>query len=257
LGEPYSTAANSVIDYFAEELPGIPIIGGMASGGNGPDSNRVFLNDEMKSFGAVGAIIRGGSPVRTVVSQGCRPIDKTYVVTKADQTLVGELGGMPAIERLRELMPTLPERDQRLLQNGLHLGIVMNEYQESFARGDFLISNVIGFRQDDGAIAIGNRVRVGQTVQFHVRDAEGADEDLSQLLQSNLAANTSKPRGALLFSCNGRGTRLFTESNHDAGSIQRVAGPLPLAGFFAQGEFGPVGGRNFIHGFTASVAFFE
>lgn len=257
LGEPYSTDPNSVINYFADELPEVPIIGGMASGGNGPDTNRLFLNDAMISFGAIGLIIRGGPRIRTVVSQGCRPIGRPFIVTRAEQNLVGELGGMSAIARLRELLPTLSERDQELLQQGLHLGIVINEYQESFARGDFLISNVLGFRQEDGSIAVGNRVRVGQTVQFHVRDAEAADEDLTQLLEQNLNANDARPAGALLFSCNGRGTRLFSEPNHDAAAIQRLAGPLPLAGFFAQGEFGPVGKRNFIHGFTASIALFE
>jgi small ligand-binding sensory domain FIST len=100
-------------------------------------------------------------------------------------------------------------------------------------------------------------VRVGQTVQFHVRDAEAADEDLVQLLEPDQRANPNPPQAALLFSCNGRGTRLFPEPNHDAGTIQEKVGPIPLAGFFAQGEFGPIGGKNYIHGFTASVAFFE
>ncbi len=133
----------------------------------------------------------------------------------------------------------------------------MNEYQDTFARGDFLISNVIGAAADDGSIAIGNPVRVGQRVQFHVRDAEAADEDLVQLLEQDQRANPNPPQAALLFSCNGRGTRLFPEPNHDAGTIQEKVGPIPLAGFFAQGEFGPIGCKNYIHGFTASVAFFE
>lgn len=256
LGEPYSTDPKSILQYFTDELPGVPVVGGMASGGAGPDTNRLFLDRSMVSSGAVGVVIRSGPPVRTVVSQGCRPIGRHYIVTRADQNLVGELGGMPAIDRLRELLPTLPPHDQQLLQRGLHLGIVINEYQDSFTRGDFLISNVVGFRQEDGAIAISNRVRVGQTVQFHVRDADAADEDLSQLLAERLGACDDRPEAALLFSCNGRGTRLFPEPHHDAAAIERLAGPLPLAGFFAQGEFGPVGGKNFIHGFTASIALF-
>jgi small ligand-binding sensory domain FIST len=132
----------------------------------------------------------------------------------------------------------------------------MNEYQETFQRGDFLISNVIGASADAGSIAIGNAVRVGQTVQFHVRDAEAADEDMRHILDQSRGAATSRPAAALLFSCNGRGTRLFPEPNHDAGALQELCGPLPLAGFFAQGEFGPVGRKNYIHGFTASVALF-
>jgi len=257
LGEPISSVPNSMIDRFADELPGVPLIGGMASGGAGPDSNHLFLNAESIPYGAIGVVVRGGPRIRSVVSQGCRPIGTHYLVTKAEENIVYELGGTPPIERLRELLPTLSERDQRLLKNGLHLGIVMNEYQDTFARGDFLISNVIGTRPDDGAIAIGNLVRVGQTVQFHVRDADTADEDLVQLLEQDRTANPNSPQAALLFSCNGRGTRLFPEPNHDAGTIQELVGPIPLAGFFAQGELGPVGRKNYIHGFTASVAFFE
>lgn len=256
-GEPFSAVPKSVIDRFAHELPGIPLIGGMASGGAGPGTNRLFLNSKTIPTGAVGAVLRGGPRIRSVVSQGCRPIGKHYVVTRAEQNIVHELGGVLPMQRLRELLPTLSDQDQQLVQKGLHLGIVMNEYQETFARGDFLISNVIGFREDDGSLAIGNRVRVGQTVQFHVRDAVTAHEDLVQLLEQDRTTNSNSPQAALLFSCNGRGTRLFPEPNHDAGTIQEKVGPIPLAGFFAQGELGPVGGKNYIHGFTASVAFFE
>ena len=257
LGDPFSAVPKSMIDRFADELPGVPLIGGMASGGAGPGTNRLFLNAGSIAYGAVGAVVRGGPRIRSVVSQGCRPIGIHYVVTKAEENIVYELGGVPPVERLRELLPTLTERDQRLLQGGLHLGIVMNEYQDTFARGDFLISNVMGTRPDDGAIAIGNMVRVGQTVQFHVRDADTADEDLVQLLERDRDANPNPPQAGLLFSCNGRGTRLFPEPNHDAETIQQRVGPIPLAGFFAQGELGPVGGKNYVHGFTASVAFFE
>ena len=257
MGEPFSAAPNSVIDRFAEDLPGVPLMGGMASGGAGPDMNRLFLNSDTVPHGAVGAVVRGGPRIRSVVSQGCQPIGTHFVITKSEENILYELGGVSPMQRLHELFPTLSERDQRLIQSGLHLGIVMNEYQDTFARGDFLISNVIGAGSDDGSLTIANPVRVGQTVQFHVRDAEAADEDLVQLLTQDQAANPNPPQAALLFSCNGRGTRLFPEPNHDAGAIREHAGPIPLAGLFAQGEFGPIGPRNFIHGFTASVALFE
>ena len=256
LGEPYSSVPDSVIDRFADELPGVPLLGGMASGG-GPGANRVFLNDDCLSDGTVAVLLQGGPKVRSVVSQGCRPIGPTFVVTKSERNIVFELGGKPTIDRLRELLPGLPERDQRLVQRGLHLGIAMSEYKPSFGRGDFLIANVIGADQQIGAIAIGNLVRPGQTVQFHIRDADTADEDLVHLLDQHRAEQPSPTHAALLFSCNGRGTRLFEEPHHDASAIQRVLGQMPVAGFFAQGELGPVGGKNYIHGFTASVACFE
>ncbi len=256
-GDPFTSAPNPIIDRLAEDLPNVPIFGGMASGGSGPGKNRLFLNSQTIADGAVGAVIYRGSRIRSIVSQGCRPIGTHFVVTKADRNIVFELGGVPTIERLKEIFPTLSEHDQRLAQKGLHLGIVMNEYQETFDRGDFLISNVLGADGEDGSIALGNFVRVGQTVQFHVRDAETADEDLVQLIEQDLEVHANSPQAALLFGCNGRGTRLFPEPNHDAQTIQSKLGPLPLAGFFAQGELGPVGGKNYIHGYTASVACFE
>ena len=256
LGEPFSTVPDSIIDRFAEELPGVPLLGGMASGGS-PGSNRVFLNDECLKHGAVALVMRGGPKIRSIVSQGCRPIGPTFVVTKAERNILFELGGKPTIDRLREFVPFLSERDQRLVQGGLHVGIAMNELKPTFQRGDFLIANVIGADQELGAIAIGNFARVGQTVQFHIRDADTADEDLTHLLDAHRAERPTPTQAALLFSCNGRGTRLFPEPNHDAGSIQQVLGRIPLAGLFAQGELGPVGGKNYMHGYTASIACFE
>ena len=255
LGDPYSSLPQSVIDLLAGELPGVPVVGGMASGG-GPGENRLFLYDQMLESGAVGVVIRGGPRVRTIVSQGCRPIGTTFVVTKADRNIIYELGGIPPLERLHKIYPELPPRDQQLVENGVHLGVAMNEYKDSFQRGDFLIVNVHGADRTTGALSTGGLMRVGQTVQFHIRDADTADEDLRHLLEHGQSIPCSH-RGALLFSCNGRGSRMFSVLNHDAAAIQELLGPLPLAGFFAQGELGPVGGKNYIHGFTASIVVFE
>jgi small ligand-binding sensory domain FIST len=257
LGEPYSCAPHSVLEHFAAELPGVPIHGGMASGGAGAGANRLFCEAREVRQGAVGVVVRGGGRIRSVVSQGCRPIGSTYLVTSAEQNVIHALGGLPPLQRLQETFATLSERDGELVQKGLHLGLAMNEYQEQFERGDFLISNVIGADRETGSLQIAAPVRVGQTVRFHVRDADTADEDLIGLLAADKAANPAPPQASLLFSCNGRGTRLFPHPNHDAAAIQRIAGRIPLAGFFAQGELGPIGGRNFLHGFTASIALFE
>ena len=256
LGEPFSSVPDSVISRLAEELPGVPLLGGMASGG-GPGANRVFLGDECIDQGAVAVVMRGGPNVRSVVSQGCRPIGPTFVVTKSERNIVFELGGKPTIVRLQEFLPSLSERDQRLVQSGLHLGLAISELKPSLQRGDFLIANVIGADPEIGAIAVGNLVRTGQTVQFHVRDADTADEELIHLLEASRSERTSATRAALLFSCNGRGTRLFSKPHHDASTIRRLLGSIPLAGFFAQGELGPVRGKNYIHGYTASIACFE
>ncbi|MEX0701666.1 MAG: FIST N-terminal domain-containing protein [Planctomycetales bacterium] len=257
LGDPFSSVPDSIIQRLAGERPGVPLLGGMASAARRPGENRLFLNGAAHDHGAVGAVLRGGPRVRSVVSQGCRPIGTHYVVTKGEQNVIVELGGRPPLAQLQELLPSLPVRDQELAAQGLQVGIVMNEYQPRFEQGDFLISNVVGADREHGAIAIGHAIRTGQTVQFHVRDAQTAHDDLTLLLDRDRAAHNGGPEAALLFTCNGRGTKLFPQPHHDARAVRAHAGPIPLAGFFAMGELGPVGDRNYIHGYTASVALFE
>jgi small ligand-binding sensory domain FIST len=195
-------------------------------------------------------LVDAGIEIRTLVSQGCRPIGRPYVVTKADGTFVEELGGRPALERLQELAANATEAERELLQSGLHVGLVVDEHKENFTRGDFLVRNLLGADRSSGALAVGDRVSVGQTVQFHVRDADAADEDLRELLAG------ADAEAALLFTCNGRGRHLFGTADHDAGLVEKLLGPIPVAGCFCAGEMGPVGGRNFLHGFTASLALF-
>jgi len=254
LGDPFSCSVDSMLAHFAAEFPGLPVLGGMASGASAPGENRLFLNDGEYDHGSVGVVVGGPVSIRSVVSQGCRPIGKPFVVTRANRNMLVELGGRPALEQLNNIYRDSEPADQQLIQKGLHVGLAMSEYKESFGRGDFLIANVVGADRESGALAIGNLVRTGQTIQFHVRDATTADEDLRTLLSSSLAAGPAG--GGLLFSCNGRGTRMFPAPHHDATTIRDVAGVIPLAGFFAQGELGPVAGQNYIHGFTASVALF-
>jgi small ligand-binding sensory domain FIST len=232
-------------------------MGGMASGGRRPGETRLVLDKNELANGAVGVLLQGPIQVRSIVSQGCRPIGQHMIITRAQENIIAELGGQPPLLRLQQLWQELAPREQQLFQQGLHIGRVINEYQGQFQRGDFLVRNVLGLDRESGALAITDNVRVGQTVQFHVRDAETADEDLHAMLQRDITAHSQRPAGALVFTCNGRGTRLFSEPHHDARAVRAEVGPVPLAGFFAMGELGPVGGQNFIHGFTASVVLFE
>lgn len=256
LGDPFTFPTDFLLERMNEDRPGVPVIGGMASGSHEPGGNRLMLGGQTLAEGAVAVHVSGPVRLRTVVSQGCRPIGKPLVVTKAERNVIHELGGRPALVQLREIFDVLPTREQRLVQRALHVGRVVSEYQERFEQGDFLVRNVIGIDSNTGAVAIGDYIRPGQTVQFHVRDQEAADAELKQLLASAARANPS-PCGGLLFTCNGRGTRMFSQPHHDAEAIGRAFGPLPIAGLFAAGEIGPIGKQNFVHGFTASVALFE
>jgi small ligand-binding sensory domain FIST len=191
--------------------------------------------------------------VRTIVSQGCRPVGSPFTVTKAERNVVAELGGRSAIARLEELVAAAGVDERELLARGLQMGIVVDEHRSEFDRGDFLVRAVLDADHRTGTVTVGEQVEVGQTLQFQVRDAEAADEDLAALL-----ANVGHlPRGALLFTCNGRGMNLFGCRDHDTGMIEERLGPLPLAGAFCAGEIGPIGDRNFLHAFTASIALFD
>jgi small ligand-binding sensory domain FIST len=257
LGDPFSFPADAFLRQVNENHRSLRVMGGMASGARGPGQAHLLLDERVLDRGAVGVLLRGAVTVRSIVSQGCRPVGHHMVVTRAKDNIILELSGKSPLAQLQQLWQELNAEDRQLLQQGLHVGRVINEYQGEFHRGDFLVRNVLGLDRESGALAITDRVRVGQTVQFHVRDAASADEDLHALLQMDLSAHEARPGGGLLFTCNGRGSRLFDQPHHDAQAIQKEVAGLPLAGFFAQGELGPVGGQNFIHGFTASVVLFE
>ena len=257
LADPFSFPADLLLERLNEDRPGVPVVGGMASGAHSPGGKALLLGRHAFSEGAIAIRICGAVRIRTVVSQGCRPIGRPLVVTKAEQNVIHQLGGKPALLQLKELFDTLPTHEQQLVQSGLHLGRVVSEYQDHFEQGDFLVRNVMGIDPDQGAIAVSDFIRTGQTVQFHIRDQRTADEDLRQLLAGARQAGASPPQGALLFTCNGRGSRLFEQPHHDAAALEKVFGAIPTAGFFAQGELGPIAGRNFMHGFTASLALFS
>ena len=254
--DPFTFPADGLLTHLNERVPGAVIMGGMASAALRPGQSRLFLDDRVLSAGAVGVHLPNAE-VHPLVAQGCRPIGDAYIVTRADGSLIHELGGRPPLVRLREMAAALPSRDQELLAQGLQLGVVIDEYRAEPGQGDFLIRGVVGADPDSGAIAVGDQIQVGQTVQFHVRDAQSADEDLRRALGREFKAlGGRRPAGALLFTCNGRGSRLFTEPDHDAGLIAATLGDIPVAGFFCAGELGPVGGQNFLHTFTASIALF-
>lgn len=257
LGDPFSFPADAMLARLNEDQPGTILFGGMASGASSPGESRLILNREVYQEGAVGVMMEGGLRVRTVVSQGCRPIGRHFVITKAERNVIYELGGRPALLQLKEIFDQLPASEQALVQQGLHLGRVVNEYQDQFGLGDFLVRNVIGIEAERGAIVVGDYYRPGQTVQFHIRDAETADAEMRQLLAQLRDDAGARPQAGLLFTCNGRGTRLFQQPHHDAQAIRDALGDIPLAGLFAAGEIGPIAGKNFLHGFTASMVFFE
>lgn len=256
LADPFTTPMRDVLAMVAGRWPGAAAVGGLAGGGGEPGDHRLLLNEEVFDGGLVGVALSGAVQVRSVISQGCRPIGERYVVTRAEHNVIHELSGKPALEQLQAVFHSLPSEEQRLAHQALHVGVVIDEQKNSFERGDFLVRNLIGADRSTGSLAVGEVVQEGQTLQFHVRDAESASEDLAMLVSRDRERHPGAPLGALLFSCCARGRGLFGRPDHDVNVIRQEIGEIPLAGFFAQGEIGPVGSNNFLHGYTASLALF-
>ncbi|MCH7616053.1 MAG: FIST C-terminal domain-containing protein [Nitrospinae bacterium] len=255
--DPFSTPIESVFSEIEQYCPGAPAIGGVASGGSDLGENRMVYNGTIVTEGMTGVALWGPVSVRTLVSQGCKPIGERYVVTKAERNIIYELGGAPALQRLQATLDKLGADRGRQAARSLQVGIAFDEQRERLDQGDFLIRGVIGGDQRSGGVAISDLVEEGQTVQFHLRDPKAASEELNLLLAKDQVEFPNKtPKGALLFTCNGRGRQFFAEPHHDVRALQKRAEGLPIAGFFASGEIGPVGGKNFLHGYTASIAMF-
>jgi small ligand-binding sensory domain FIST len=253
LVDPFTFPIGPLLARLNETHERIPLVGGLAVGGRRPGAQALILDDTVHAEGAVGAVI-SGVPVLTLVSQGCRPIGHEAVITRCDGNLVYELAGQPALERLRSEIAALSPEEQTLAARGLLAGIVIDENRPEYETGDFLMRGLLGADEATGALAIGETVRTGQTLRFFVREASSADADLRRALAG--VPGSARPAGALLFTCNGRGTSMFPEPDHDARVVAEALGTRSLAGFFCGGEIGPVGGKGFLHGFTATLAVF-
>ena len=253
LVDPFTFPAAPFLAGLNEAYERVPFVGGIASGGGQPGAQALILDDEIYDEGAVGAAL-SGLPVHCVVSQGCRPIGRESVITRCEENIVYELAGKPAFERLRDEIGRLSSEEQRLAARGLLAGLVIDENRPEYDTGDFLMRGLLGGDEETGALAIGEAVRVGQTLRFFVRDADSADADLRRALAD--LPYGARPAGALLFTCNGRGTNMFSEPDHDARLVADSLGTEAVAGFFCGGEIGPVGGKAFLHGFTATLAVF-
>jgi small ligand-binding sensory domain FIST len=254
LCDPFSFPAEELLASVDRSRPQVPVLGGLASASFA--GGAVLLRDgEVHSDGAV-AVRLHGVQVLPCVSQGAGPVGPEMTITSAEANVIGQLAGKPAMERLGEVISALPEHERELAAAGVLVGLVIDENRPEYERGDFLVRPIIGADRESGAIAIGEPVRVGQTVRLQVRDAASADEDLREALRAqSQALGSDGAAGALLFTCNGRGSHMFDVPDHDAAAIEDSLG-VPTAGFFCAGEIGPVGGRNFLHGFTATMAVF-
>lgn len=257
--DPYTCRPEKLVNELSATYPGRPMVGGLVSGGNEPGEHFIFMGTEVHREGAVGVAMTGDITMDTIISQGCRPIGRAYIVTESNDNLICRLGGRQALAVLHEALLTLSPEDRDLAQQGaIVVGTVMNEMRPRFSAGDFLIRQIIGLDPNLGGIAVADTMQVGQTVQFHLRDASTSREELRRMLaRTQQGVPHDPPAGALMFNCLSRGKAFYGMSHHDIKAIHTFKGKLPVGGFFCNGEIAPVGGTNFLHGYTASVGFFR
>ncbi len=255
--DPFRLDSENWLTSWNSAYAPLPVLGGLASGDYSAQQTQVYLNGDVFEEGGVAVSIGGGVKLFGVISQGCTPIGETWTLTRVEHNVIHEIGNRPAYEVLAETYNQLSAEDQKKSQGNLMVGLVINEYLEEFHRGDFLVRNLLSADPQSGVVAVGALPRPGQTLQFQRRDAAAATEDMRALLthaKKQLADTTIY--GGCLCCCNGRGQNLFGRPNHDAEMVQQQLGPIGVSGFFCNGEIGPVGERNFLHGYTAALALF-
>jgi len=260
LADPYSFPTEAALELLNVEAPAVPVLGGISSARTSAageiGGGVLFLGDRVYESGAVGVSLEGVE-LLPCVSQGAAPLGREVTITAADGNVIHELAGLPALETVQQIVSELSPRERGLVAGGLLIGVVIDGGKPEYEQGDFLVRGVLGGDPDSGALVIGAHVEPGQVVRLHARDARSADEDLVQELQLRVRALAGEPpAGALVFSCNGRGSAMFGLPDHDVMTVERELSGAPAAGFFAAGEIGPVGGRSFLHGFTATLAVF-
>jgi small ligand-binding sensory domain FIST len=256
LSDPYSFPTDAALTLLCDAAPGVPILGGISSGRTPDGQGAVFCGDEVHETGAVGVRL-DGIEMLACVSQGAAPLGREVTITAGEGNVINELAGRPALETVEQIIGELSVRERTLIAGGLLIGIVIDGGKPDYQQGDFLVRGVLGADPDSGSIAVSASVRPGQVLRLHARDAQSADEDFRRALQLHVEALGDRPpAGAIVFSCNGRGSSMFGVPDHDAAAVQSELRGAPAAGFFAAGEIGPVGGRSFLHGFTATVAVF-
>jgi small ligand-binding sensory domain FIST len=255
--DPFHMDAESWMRTSNEAYAPLPTFGGAASGIFSEQTTQIYLNGDVFEDGGIALSVGGDVKLAGVVSQGCTPIGEPWTLTRVEQNLIHQIANRPAYTVLAETFQKLPPADQQKARGNLLIGLVVNEYLEDFHRGDFLVRQLIGGDPNSGILAVGALPRAGQTMQFQRRDAMAATEDMSELLaRAKKSLGGAPVYGGCICCCNGRGKNLFGVANHDAALIQKQLGPLTLAGFFCNGEIGPVGEKSFLHGFTAALALF-
>lgn len=259
--DPGCPGINDLISGLDYAYPQANKVGGIA--GQHSASHGSLLLDDAVLDGAVGCLISGAWRVDPVVAQGCRPIGPVFEVEQAERNVVqrlsdGEHQGTP-VACLQTILESLSPAERELVRHSLFLGVAKSSFQLNPAGSPpadaaFLVRNLIGVDPRTGSVAVGERMRVGQQVQFQLRDAAASRQEQTQLLKRQQQRQRA-PLAALLFACLGRGEGLYGQPDGDVSACRQTFAQVPIAGAFCNGEIGPIAGATHLHGYTASWGF--
>jgi small ligand-binding sensory domain FIST len=253
LADPLRIDTLGLIQRLKRASPGRPMARGQAAGSGREHGGAVFLNDDVFPEGAVAVGIGGPWTISTHVSQGCFPLGEPWTITEVQRNALLGISNRPAVDVLQETLHLLTPEQRELAPGNVMVGLAVDEYLDEYNHGDFMVRGILGVDQKRGAVVIGGLPRVGQTMQFHLRDAARATVDLAAVAQQ-AAALPGEPLATLLCTCEGRGSRVFGDHHHDSRVVQGELPGVPLAGAFCAGEIGPLGRTIVLHGFTATLA---
>jgi small ligand-binding sensory domain FIST len=270
LADDFSARINDLIEGLDFAYPGSVKVGGLASTPTmGKQSGLFFYSDQMPDYprapqGTIGFALSGNLVLETIVAQGCRPIGSPYRIQESERNIIISVEGLeepnprsqPPMVAIQDILGKLSYKEKELAQNSLFIGIARDAFQLQPQPRDFLVRNLLGVDPRSGAIAVGDRIRPGQRIQFHLRDAQTSAEDLESLLADFVREKADVPPGSgcLMFACLGRGEGLYGQADVDSGAFRRWFPQISLSGFFCNGEIGPVGGQTYLHGYTSAFA---
>lgn len=257
LADPFSCDVDGLVAGLDAAFVDAVKVGGLASGGNSPGENALYLGSEVHRTGVVGVAMSGDLSIDVVVAQGCRPVGEPVFVTRSNENVLLELDGKPAFDVLTEVYKGLSPADQELAGQSLFVGIGLEGPDGTYGSGDFLVRNLVGIDRRNRTLVVGGMVTDGAVLQFHLREKFASARDLDERLARAADHGAARSAGGLLFSCLGRGRHLYGEPNHDSDALRRHLGPVPVAGFFGNGEIGPLAERTFVHGYTSVLALFR
>jgi small ligand-binding sensory domain FIST len=254
LANPLALKIEPWLRSWNKAWPGVPSVGGLASSRQGAEGIQVFADGHRVSAGGLAVALTGPFQVRCAVSQGCHPIGEPLTITRAQEHVVLQLGGQTPFVALNEIITAMSDEERERAKGNIFAGLAVDEYRDEWSTGDFLVRNIVAADPNSGALVIGAWPRVGQTLQYQMRDKATAETDYRRVLEMLQPHGT--PLASLMFTCTGRGKRFFGESGHDTRMLAQLLGPHPSAGFFCNGEIGPLGGQTHAHGYSTTLALF-